>query len=119
METYVGLSGVIIPNTGMGVVIKSIQSDVNTTTADGIWVAVSGSLGTTEHTFNAMSPIVGDFRFAESEEVAITYDDGGTSGELTNIVINYILYGDQIAYMTLDPSRIHRVPHANTWTDKL
>jgi len=119
METYVGLSGVIVPNTGTGVVIKSIQSDVNTATADGVWVAVSGSYGTTEYTFNAMSPIVGDLRFAESEEIAITYDDGGTAAELTNIVINYIFYGDQITYMTCDPSRIRRTPDRNTWKDKL
>ena len=115
MENYVGLSGVIEPNVGMGIIVKSIQADVNTYDADGVWVAISGSFGGFEYTFNAMRPVEGTFKFAKDEIINIYYDDGGTAGELMNVNINYIQYGDNLMYMQADPSRVHRTPRRLEW----
>ena len=115
METYIGLSGVISPPTGMGVIVKSIQSDVVSDSAAGVWVAISGSYGSIEYTFNAIRPVEGTFKFNEGEDVTVYYDNGELSGQMMNILVNYIQYGDQYMFMQADPSRVHRTPRRLEW----
>jgi len=115
MKSYIGLSGVIGVHPGTAITVKGVQIDYNNSIPSGAWVSISGSLGGGDYTFSAIEPVVSDINFAYDEDVFVTYTDNGAT-VVNNIAINYIYRGDQIAYMTMDPSRIHRTPSRNLWT---
>lgn len=109
MESFVGLSGNIHVHTTQAVMVKSVQADVSDPTTNDVSIQISGSLGT-EYNFNAVSPVVGDFLFKYDEQIAIS--SSGTS--LQNVIVNYVFRGDQLSYMSGDPSRVNR-PQIGKW----
>jgi len=118
MENWIGQSGVIGViggHPGLGIMVKSIQVDYNTASPDSAYVTLSGSFGGAEKTFAAIRPVITDIQFALEEDVYVTSSDAGATEDINNIIINYIYYGDQTAYMQYDPTRIHRTPARNQW----
>ena len=108
-NSFVGLSGTIRCPLAQAIEIRSVQSDITDPSASDIEVTISGSLGT-EYTFNAVSPVVGEFHFAYDEQIAVT----STGTSLLNVVINYIYYGHKEDYMATSPSRVQR-PEIGKW----
>ena len=92
MNTYVGISGDLSCPLGLGIEVRSIQADVLDASVTDVTVTLSGSLGT-RYSFNAITPVVGDFRFAVEEDVNVD-----SAGSINNLVLNYIFYGDQVKY---------------------
>lgn len=90
---FIGTAGTITPPSGLGVVITRIQGDTQNAAADSISIAISGSLSDTAHTFGAIRPIETEIRFQPDEVINISGTDGGTDDSL-QVVINYVLYGD-------------------------
>ncbi len=118
MNTWTAQSGMIVCPPGLGIMVKSVQTDVNTQSADDVYVSISGEYGRAgvERTFTAIVPVVGDFRFEPEEDVYITTSDAGSTVDINTVIINYVFYGDQSMYMAADPSRIHRTPARNEWS---
>jgi len=99
METFISNSGVLTPNTAMGVEVKNLQIDTSTTTD----VTLSGSLGNYYGPFNGISPIDADMRFGVDE--IITVASTVASGVVNSVIINYVYYTNNSTYMIEDPSR--------------
>ena len=102
MESFIGLSGILVPRPAQGFTIKSIATDLSDTTVTNVNVTLSGNLGT-HHSFSAITPVIATLVFKLDESITIT-----SSGTLNKVIINYISRGDMRDYMQADPSRIIR-----------
>jgi len=113
MNTFVGLSGIIVSPDHLGIEIKSVQADVTDPSTNDVLITLTGSFGTA-YEFSAVSPVVGEFTFEKDEDVYIS--SVGTS--LNTVVINHVFYGSQNAFLRLDSSRPMNVPRPATgrWT---
>jgi len=92
MHSFINTSGTISCPTQLGIYIRGVQVDTSDTSAT-VYVTLSGIGTSTVYTFSALSPVVPDIRFPKSTNVYIS-----SSGTMNNVIINYILYGDQGAY---------------------
>ncbi len=116
MNTWIAQSGEIETGPGLGILIKSIQIDVNNQSADDVYVTLSGAYGRNTSTFTAIVPIVGDFRYELEENVHVLTSDVGSTQDINNVIINYVHYGDQTIYMQADPTRIPTPPPESQWS---
>lgn len=81
MKTFVGTSGYIPCPNSMGIEVRGVLS-TESVTLSGLW---------TSYIFDYSEKVEGVFRFAANEDVNID--------SAAQVVVNYILYGDQTAYM--------------------
>jgi len=97
MENFIGLSGLIQCPSNLGIMIKSVQADVNDASVTNVGVTISGVGTGTSYDFNAITPVLPDIRLPYQAQASVT-----SSGSLRNVVIGYVYYGDMKNHMRIN-----------------
>lgn len=100
-----GASGVIVPPSGLNIVVKSIQAD---TALSGVLITISGTLGSFSEQMVGLSPIVTDIVFKTTENVMYTVSSGKAA-------INYIYVGDNVFRYTDALMKRQNDPSIQNW----
>jgi hypothetical protein len=67
---------------------------VSNASVTDVYINISGMTTGIKYTVNGITPVVGDYRFRAGEDVYVS-----SSGTLNNAIIEYILVGEEEAYV--------------------
>lgn len=102
MKTFIGLSGTIYCPDDFGIEVREVQADVIDPDTSDVLITLSGVGSDTDYSFSAIRPVTPQLRFGYNTNVDIS-----SSGTLNTVLIDYVYYGDQGAYIYAASDKPH------------